>query len=72
MRYAIVLRPSSGPGSTTLEKPKMIGMIGTPREQEVSYCLHQDYWGKGYMSEAIGMFLNLFWDSEGSFIHTVI
>lgn len=43
----------------------MIGTIAFPREQEIGYKLHPDYWGKGYMSEALKMFLEMFWNAEG-------
>jgi len=45
---------------------KMIGVVGTPRESEIAYKVHPDYWGKGYMSEALEMFLDLFWKLEGN------
>lgn len=42
-------------------KAKMIGIIGTPRKGELAYKVHPAYWGKGYMSEALSMFLDMFW-----------
>ena len=70
--YAILLRPEptknnpvSDPTAGS-EKPRMIGVIGTPRESELAYKLHPDFWGKGYMSEALKAFVDLFW--EGKFI----
>jgi ribosomal-protein-alanine N-acetyltransferase len=65
-RYAILLRPDpSRPPPEGNQKPKMIGILGTPREFEVAYKLHPDYWGKGYMSEALAMFIKIFWQLEG-------
>jgi RimJ/RimL family protein N-acetyltransferase len=49
-------------------KAKLIGTIGTPRKAEVGYKLHPEYWGKGYMSEALEMFLRMWWGMEGKFI----
>ncbi|KAK0105106.1 hypothetical protein ONS96_004509 [Cadophora gregata f. sp. sojae] len=46
------------------EKPKMIGIVGTPRKGELAYKIHPDYWGKGYMSETLTIFLNMFWAAE--------
>jgi RimJ/RimL family protein N-acetyltransferase len=66
VRYAILLRP--GPSIRPTEensKPKMIGVLGTPRESEVAYKLHPCYWAKGYMSEALAMFIKLYWQSDG-------
>jgi len=65
--YAIMLRPDSSIAQETeLQKPKMIGIIGTKNELEIAYKLHPDYWGKGYMSEALAMFLRMFWSLEGT------
>ena len=66
MRFATLLRPPPSAKDRD-KKPTMIGLVGTPREQEAGYRLHPDYWGKGYMTEAFGMFLKLFWESEGVF-----
>ena len=69
--YAILLRPEASKQSsdsttpTESEKPRMIGVLGTPHELELSYKLHPDFWGRGYMSEALKAFINLFW--EGTF-----
>lgn len=65
-RFAVLLRPDASlqsPDDTV--KPKMIGVVGTPRESEVAYKLHPDYWGKGYMPEALCMFIKLYWQFEG-------
>ncbi|PVH76269.1 acyl-CoA N-acyltransferase [Cadophora sp. DSE1049] len=76
-RWAIMLKPS--PSSETksviedgsdsdshakAEKPKMIGIVGTPRKSELAYKINPEYWGKGYMSETLTMFLRMFWESE--------
>jgi ribosomal-protein-alanine N-acetyltransferase len=66
-RYAIMLRPDLSVHIGEVQKPKMIGIVGTPRESEVAYKLHPTYWGRGYMSEALATFLELFWQSEGHF-----
>jgi len=61
--YAILLKSSitSTPGG----KPRVIGTCGTPRNEplgaELGYGLHPDFWGEGYMSEALRLFINLYW-----------
>ena len=50
---------------TLAEQPKMIGIVGTPRKGELAYKINPEYWGKGYMSETLTMFLKMFWESEG-------
>lgn len=71
-RWAIMLKPSTksiiADGSNShlkAEKPKMIGIVGTPRKGELAYKINPDYWGKGYMSETLTIFLKMFWESEG-------
>jgi ribosomal-protein-alanine N-acetyltransferase len=63
-RWAILLRPLPGSQEEN-SKPKMIGAIGIVREQEIGYKVHPDFWGKGYMTEALKMFINLYWKMEG-------
>lgn len=41
-------------------KLRMIGVIGIVREQEIGYRIHPDFWGKGFMSEALKMFIEMF------------
>lgn len=60
-QYAIILRTDPTKAVNDSLKPKMIGVIGTPREAEIAYKLYPDYWGNGFMTEALGLFLGLFW-----------
>ncbi|MBV36843.1 MAG: hypothetical protein CMP47_15545, partial [Rickettsiales bacterium] len=55
-RWAIMLK-----GLKEDEKPKMIGVVGIVREAELGYRIHPDFWGKGFMSEALTMFLEMWW-----------
>jgi RimJ/RimL family protein N-acetyltransferase len=63
--YAILLRTS---GRLEGEKPKMIGTVGAVRlpqafedAVEIAYGIYSDFWGNGYASEALGMFVELYW-----------
>jgi ribosomal-protein-alanine N-acetyltransferase len=63
-RWAILLRPLPGSQEENA-KPRMIGIIGIVREQEIGYKVHPDFWGKRYMTEALKMFINMYWKMEG-------
>jgi RimJ/RimL family protein N-acetyltransferase len=68
--YAILLRGSEN--TTEDDKPRMVGTVGTTRlsdddAMEIAYGLHSDYWGRGYMSEALGMFIKLYWGVESKY-----
>ena len=47
----------------------MIGTVGVVRlpgdtfldSAEIAYGIHSDFWGKGYASEALGMFVGSYW-----------
>lgn len=65
--YAILLRPSSL--TPVDEKPKLIGAIGMIRFEaghgaEVGYGLHAAYHSKGFATEAMKLFLGLYWSKE--------
>lgn len=60
-RWAIMLK-----GLKEDEKPKMIGVVGIVREAELGYRIHPDFWGKGFMSEALTMFLEMWWALQGN------
>jgi hypothetical protein len=71
--YAILLKPLTVEGDA---KAKMIGTVGAPRNEpagaEIGYGLHPHYWGKGYMSEAVKLFIGLYWSpgsSSSPFMH---
>jgi RimJ/RimL family protein N-acetyltransferase len=55
---------------------KVIGIIGTNRwsEQgmEMGYCVNIHYWGKGYATEALKAFLDLFWSLPGKLFSSAL
>ncbi len=61
-RFAIILkdeRQKKGDG-----KLRMIGIIGPPKERCLGYMLHPEFWGKGYMTEGLKAYLELFWENK--------
>ena len=66
--YARILKDSV---SEHTGKPKVIGSVGTPRDgpagAEIGYGLYPDYWGKGYMSEALKLFIGIYWGPGSTF-----
>jgi hypothetical protein len=71
--YAVLLKPLTVEADL---KAKMIGTVGAPRNEpagaEIGYGLHPDFWGKGYMSEAVKLFIGLYWSpgsSSSPFMH---
>lgn len=61
-RWAVMLKPESASSDA---KPQMIGVIAVVREGEIGYRIFPDYWRKGYMSETLKMFIEMFWKMEG-------
>jgi hypothetical protein len=67
-KYAIMLRPDASNASSPpdqADKAVMIGVLGTPRPEEIAYKLSPEYWGRGYMSEAVNMYLAFWWSQPG-------
>jgi [ribosomal protein S5]-alanine N-acetyltransferase len=50
------------------EKLKMIGIIGIVREQEIGYKLHPEFWGRGFMSEALKAFIEFFFKNPSTYL----
>ncbi|TGO52646.1 hypothetical protein BCON_0137g00060 [Botryotinia convoluta] len=47
------------------QEMEMIGIIGiSHRPENVGYKIHPDHWGKGYMTEALRLFVEMFWTLE--------
>jgi predicted acetyltransferase len=67
--YAIVLK-SVAEGMEAGEQGGMIGVIGIPRlsydgsAAEVGYAISPDFWGRGYASEALILFVQHYFNSE--------
>jgi len=68
--YAILLKRGLD-GKDAGGKLKMIGIVGAPRSvpegAEIGYGLHPDYWGKRCMTEALEMFLGIYWGPGSAF-----
>lgn len=48
------------------QEMKMIGIIGISyAPSNVGYKIHPNYWGRGYMTEALKLFVEMFWTLEG-------
>lgn len=81
-KYAVLLRPDAKPKTASRAEmydhpPRMIGLLGTVGDgTEMVYMLHVDFWGKGYMTEALRAFVGkdgIFWDlKERSHIKTLV
>jgi hypothetical protein len=71
--YAIVLK-SVAEGMEEGERGGMIGVIGIPRlshdglAAEVGYAIVPDFWGRGYASEALILFVRHYFNSERKFL----
>lgn len=58
--YAVLLRPENTVEQPdTTRKPRMIGVLGTPRDSEIAYKFHPDFWGRGFAFEALQLFIPL-------------
>ncbi|KAF1979701.1 acyl-CoA N-acyltransferase [Bimuria novae-zelandiae CBS 107.79] len=57
--FVIELLPSA---REDLSSPRVIGLIGAVRAPEVGYMLNNNYWGKGYATEALRAFMPLFFE----------
>lgn len=71
--YAIILKDDNGNSDVVGDgetRGKMIGSIGIPRlshdgvASEVGYGITPEFWGKGYASEALVMFVRLYFNSK--------
>jgi RimJ/RimL family protein N-acetyltransferase len=58
------------PTSAPNQAGTLIGLICIPRVSsdgeipEIGYGIHSDYLGRGYASEAVGLFTRLYWAEE--------
>jgi RimJ/RimL family protein N-acetyltransferase len=73
--YAIILK-SVAEGMEAGECGGMIGVIGIPRlshdgsAAEVGYAITPDFWGRGYASEALILFVRHYFNSESKSLLT--
>ena len=60
--YAILLRQYDNSALEAYPSQRMIGTVGVIRQPpELGYMMHPDFWGKGYASEAVQLFLQFYW-----------
>lgn len=75
LNFGVFIRPSPHTPSSpeviaTQPAPdinRMIGVIGVFRASiagtaEVGYIFHESFWGRGYASEALTAYVNVYWD----------
>ncbi|KAF2640215.1 acyl-CoA N-acyltransferase [Massarina eburnea CBS 473.64] len=58
--FVVELLPSTS--TPPAGAPRVIGLVGAVRAPEVGYMFNQNYWGKGYATEALKAFMPLFFD----------
>jgi ribosomal-protein-alanine N-acetyltransferase len=69
--YAIILKPGEGISGGG-KRGDMIGVIGIPRlshdglASEVGYGITPAFWGKGYASEALNLFVRHYFNSKST------
>jgi RimJ/RimL family protein N-acetyltransferase len=68
--YAIILRLSDP--KDIVEPPKMIGTVGVQglaevaegKRSNIGYMINRNFWGRGYATEALNAFLELWFDDK--------
>jgi RimJ/RimL family protein N-acetyltransferase len=75
--YAIILKAENNKDER-VENGQMIGVIGIPRlshdgmAAEVGYGIRPDFWGRGYASEALILFVKHYFSSERRLLLSLI
>lgn len=63
-KFALMLLPKREGGNE-----EMIGFVGTNRYKEqgmeVGYVINRAYWGKGFATEGMRLFLEMYWEMPG-------
>lgn len=79
-KFAMMLIPENceasqkegeGDGNEEEGKTEMVGFVGTNRYKEsgmeVGYVINRRFWGRGFATEGLRMFLDMYWEMSGLF-----
>lgn len=74
-KFALMLFPtgSQAQGEGEGQKGEMVGFVGTNRYKEqgmeVGYVINRRYWGMGYATEGLRLFLDMYWELPRTSTH---
>lgn len=64
-------KEGEGDGNEEEGKTEMVGFVGTNRYKEsgmeVGYVINRRFWGRGFATEGLRMFLDMYWEMSGLF-----
>lgn len=74
-KFALMLLPigSQAQGEGEGQKGEMVGFVGTNRYKEqgmeVGYVINRRFWGMGYATEGLRLFLDMYWELPRTSTH---
>lgn len=70
-KFALMLLPTEE--ESEAPRGEMVGFVGTNRYKEqgmeVGYVINRRYWGLGYATEGLRLFLDMYWGLPRTFTH---